>query len=117
EAGSTQDMPKISRVLWNRIILNRPLQFDSTVFYALQKYGTSLTQAQTRTQSPYNTYIHAGLPPGPIGNPGKNALLAALNPVKAHYLYFITDTKHKPYKTYFTASLKQFNQWKIQFQG
>ena len=119
EAGSVQDMPKISRVVWNRLKIGKPLEFDSTVFYAMGKYGTAITQAQEHVQSPYNTYLHTGLPPGPIGSPNIHALQAAVHPTTGQlargWLYFITDTKKKPYKTYFTSSLKQLQQWQQKF--
>ncbi|HEX6932038.1 MAG TPA: endolytic transglycosylase MltG [Streptosporangiaceae bacterium] len=117
EAGSLADMPKISRVAWNRLKLGLPLQFDSTVFYAMNKYGTHVNAQQEKFPSPYNTYQHTGLPPGPIGNPGLDAIKAALHPVKADYLYFITDTRKKPYVTHFTNSLKQLQRWQQEFQG
>jgi peptidoglycan lytic transglycosylase G len=116
EAGSRQDMPKISRVIWNRLKLGKPLEFDSTVFYAMKKYGTHISQAQEHFKSPYNTYAHTGLPPGPIGNPNQYALYAAVHPTKGqNWLYFITDTKQKPYKTYFTNSFQKFQQWQREF--
>jgi UPF0755 protein len=117
EAGSIADMPKISRVAWNRLQLGRPLQFDSTVFYGLHMYGTHVNAAQERSKTPYNTYLHTGLPPTPIGNPGLDAIKAALHPVKVSYLYFITDTRRKPYVTHFTNSLKQLQRWQKEFQG
>jgi UPF0755 protein len=117
EAGSVSDFAKISRVAWNRLKINMPLQFDSTVFYGLNKYGTAATSAQTHIDTPYNTYLHIGLPPGPIGNPGIAAIQAALRPAHGSWLYFITDTRTKPYKTYFTSSLTQLQQWQQQFQG
>ncbi len=115
EAGNPQDFGKISRVVWNRLGKNMPLEFDSTVFYAMGIYGTAATGAQTHFKSPYNTYLHTGLPPGPIGNPGVATMLAAVHPVKGNILYFITDTRKKPYKTYFTASLSQLQAWQREF--
>ena len=117
EGGRVQDFPGISRVAWHRLTLSRPLQFDSTVFYAMHTYGTSLTAKQEKFKSPYNTYLHTGLPPTPIGNPGVAAIKAALHPVKTDYLYFITDTRKKPYITHFTNSLKQLQRWQQEFQG
>jgi UPF0755 protein len=117
EGGRVEDFPGISRVAWNRLKVNRPLQFDSTVFYAMHTYGTHVTAQQEKFKSPYNTYLHTGLPPGPIGNPGLDAIKAALDPVKANYLYFITDTRKKPYITHFTNSLKQLQRWQQEFQG
>ncbi|MDR2987341.1 MAG: endolytic transglycosylase MltG [Nocardiopsaceae bacterium] len=115
--GQPPDFRGISRVVWNRIKNHMPLQFDSTVFYAMGKHGTRLTLQQTKFNSPYNTYQHTGLPPGPIGNPGVDAMQAAVHPANANYLYFITDTRKKPYITHFTDSLPQFNKWKQEFQG
>jgi UPF0755 protein len=118
EAGSVSDFGKISRVVWHRLQDGMKLQLDSTVFYAMGTYGTYVkTQAQKNFPSPYNTYLHAGLPPGPIGNPGIAAIQAAVHPPHGNWLYFITDTRHKPYKTYFTASFSQFQQWQREFQG
>jgi len=96
------------------------LHFDSTVFYGLHKHGNpaaAATAAEIAKNTPYNTYLHKGLPPGPIGNPGIAAIQAALHPTDGHWLYFITDLKSKPPKTYFTASYQQFQQWQHQFQG
>jgi UPF0755 protein len=118
EAGSVGDFEKISRVIWDRLKNRMQLQFDSTVFYAMGKYGTAITKAQESYPSPYNTYRHAGLPPGPIGSPSLLAIQAALHPVEGQtWLYFITDTRHKPFKTYFTSSLLQLQRWQQQFQG
>ncbi len=116
--GNATDFRQISRVVWNRLKDNMPLQFDSTVFYAMHKFGTAITQAEEKYPSPYNTYLHNGLPPGPIGSPGLAAIQAALHPVEGkNWLYFITDTKSPTHKTYFTASLAQFQKWQAQFQG
>ena len=115
EGGRIQDFPGISRVAWNRFKLGRRLQFDSTVFYAMHTHGTSITLKDEKFPSPYNTYLHTGLPPGPIGNPGLDAMKAALHPVKKNYLYFITDVKTG--KTYFTATYSQFQKLQRQFQG
>jgi UPF0755 protein len=118
EAGSVSDFGPIADVAWNRLQAGMKLQFDSTVFYAMGTYGTYVkTAAQKNYPSPYNTYLHGGLPPGPIGNPGILAIKAALHPPQDHYLYFITDTRHKPYKTHFTSSYAKFQMWQQEFQG
>ncbi|MEV4014033.1 endolytic transglycosylase MltG [Nonomuraea angiospora] len=96
EAGRQEDMPKIARVIYNRLDREpeMKLAMDSTVMYALNKYGTAASFAETKTKSPYNTYLHLGLPPGPITNPGDHAIEAALNPAKGPWLYFVaTDPK------------------------
>ncbi|MEV6037648.1 endolytic transglycosylase MltG [Nonomuraea sp. NPDC052116] len=96
EAGRQEDMPKIARVIYNRLE-RKPqmkLEMDSTVMYALNKYGTAASIPETKTKSPYNTYLNLGLPPGPITNPGDHAIEAALNPAKGPWLYFVaTDPK------------------------
>ncbi len=117
EAGNTSDFGKISRVVWNRLIDKMPLEFDSTVFYAMGKYGTAVNASQRNFPSPYNTYLHTGLPPGPIGNPGALALQAAVHATHGPWLYFITDTRHKPYLTHFTASLSQLQAWQREFHN
>lgn len=96
EAGRQQDMSKIARVIYNRLESNpeMKLAMDSTVMYALNKYGTAATFAETKVKHPYNTYMNLGLPPGPIVNPGDHAIEAALNPAKGTWLYFVaTDPK------------------------
>src|SRR5579875_1984689 len=117
EAGSVGDFGKIARVAWNRLKLGMHLDFDSTVFYGLNKYGTSATDAELKINTPYNTYMHAGLPPGPIGSPSLAAIEAALHPARGTWIYFITDLRSTPHKTYFTASYAQFRQWQQEFQG
>jgi UPF0755 protein len=117
EGGRIQDFPGISRVAWNRLKLGRALEFDSTVFYAMHTHGTAITLKDEKFPSPYNTYLHTGLPPGPIGNPGLDAIKAALHPVKAGYLYFITDTRTKPYVTHFTNTFKQFQLLQQKYQN
>ena len=89
EGGRVSDYPKIARVVLNRLNAKMPLQFDSTVLYGLHVFGTSATLAQTRTNTPYNTYLHKGLPPGPIDSPGNAAIEAALNPAPGNWLYFV----------------------------
>ncbi|MEV0588942.1 endolytic transglycosylase MltG [Nonomuraea sp. NPDC050310] len=89
EAGRHEDMPKIARVIYNRLALPMKLQMDSTTMYGLKKYGTRATHADTQSKSKYNTYYWEGLPIGPIANPGEDALDAALNPAKGSWLYFV----------------------------
>jgi UPF0755 protein len=115
ESGRPEDMPKVARVIDNRIHSSQPwmrkLQFDSTVMYALGKYNTVATYAETRTQNEYNTYVISGLPPGAIDNPGEMALKAALNPARGDWLYFVApDPKTKITK--FTASYTEFKRLK-----
>jgi UPF0755 protein len=110
EAGRIEDMPKIARVIYNRL-QHQPemkLAMDSTVMYALNKYGTAATYAETKTKSRYNTYEYLGLPPGPIANPGQHAIEAALNPAKGPWLYFVaTDPKSNVTKFATTEAERQ----------
>jgi len=92
EARETEDFYKVSVVIDNRIADGMLLQFDSTVTYWENTYGTVWTtdEARANADNPYNTYFYPGLPPGPIGLPGATALDAAINPADAEYRYFVT---------------------------
>ncbi len=90
EGGSVSDYPKIAEVIHNRIAIGMHLQFDSTVLYGLGKYAVSATIKQTKTPGPYNTYLNAGLPAGPISNPGDAAIQGVLHPDHGNWLYFLT---------------------------
>ncbi|MEV4397503.1 endolytic transglycosylase MltG [Nonomuraea sp. NPDC049607] len=110
EAGRFEDMPKIARVIYNRLDRDpeMKLEMDSTVMYALNKYRTAATFAETKTKSRYNTYMYLGLPPGPISNPGQHAIEAALNPAKGDWLYFVaTDPKSSVTKFATTEAERQ----------
>ena len=89
EAGSVEDMGKVARVLENRLSDGMPLQLDTTVNYANGKGGITTTAQDRANPSPYNTYVHAGLPPGAIGNPGEDALRAVLNPTPGDWRFFV----------------------------
>jgi uncharacterized YceG family protein len=90
EGGSVSDYPKIARVIINRLRNGMHLEFDSTVLYGLGKYAVSATIPETKIPGPYNTYLNAGLPVGPICNPGDLAIRAILHPATGNWLYFIT---------------------------
>ncbi|TJZ50256.1 endolytic transglycosylase MltG [Streptomyces piniterrae] len=104
EADRPGDMGKVARVISNRIAQNMPLQMDSTINYALGRSTLNTSHSDTKTDSPYNTYRHEGLPPTPIDNPGADALKAAGAPPKGDWLYFVTV---KPGDTRFTASYQE----------
>ncbi len=109
--GDIEDFAKISRVILNRLKIGMPLQMDSTINYAIKARGSIfVSKKSTLVKSDYNTYRKYGLPPGPIGNPGLDAIQAALNPAVGDWLYFITVS---PGDTRFTADFSQFNQWKV----
>ena len=108
--GETKAFTKVSRVIFNRLEKGMPLQMDATVHYVQKSRGNIfLSTRSTLIKSAYNTYRNRGLPPGPIGNPGSEAMSASLNPADGDWLYFITVA---PEDTRFTASFDQFNEWK-----
>ncbi|POX39654.1 endolytic transglycosylase MltG [Streptomyces sp. Ru73] len=104
EADTPRDMGKVARVVRNRLAKGMPLQMDSTLNYALGRSSLHTSHADTRTDSPYNTYRHKGLPPTPIGNPGQDATRAAISPPKGDWLYFVTV---RPGDTRFTADYEE----------
>ena len=112
--GVDQDFTKVSRVIYNRLKIGMPLQMDSTVHFVMEARGNIfLSTKSTLINSPYNTYRKYGLPPGPIGNPGRNAMKAAVSPATGDWLYFITVA---PKDTRFTSSLDEFNTWKVLYK-
>jgi len=96
EAKHAQDRPLVSSVLHNRLKIGMALQIDATVQYILgqtdQWWKRNLSKEDLQTSSPYNTYLHPGLPPKSIANPGLDSLQAALNPAKTDYLYYVSDS-------------------------
>ena len=89
ESGIDEERPIIAGVYWNRLKKKMKLEADPTIQYAIANGPRRLFNADLKFQSPYNTYLHYGLPPGPINNPGKQAILAALYPEQHQYLYFV----------------------------
>jgi uncharacterized YceG family protein len=89
EAALASERPLIAAVIYNRLHLRMPLGIDATIRYALNDYTRPLTASQLASPSPYNTRLHRGLPPTPIGNPGLAALAAAAHPARAPYLYYV----------------------------
>jgi UPF0755 protein len=115
EGGRTSDYPKIARVIYNRLAQNIPLELDSTVLYGLNTYGIIASDQQLNSSSPYNTYRHKGLTPGPIDNPGAAAIQAVLNPAAGNWIYFVT-VNPKTGLTLFTASQTQFEQYRAELE-
>ncbi len=90
EAATSEDQRMIAGIMWNRLAKGMPLQVDAVFGYIYGKQTYSPSFADLSVDSPYNTYTHTGLPPGPIGNPGLSALEAAAFPIKSKYLYYLT---------------------------
>lgn len=113
EARTEKDRPLISSVIDNRIEKNMPLQIDATVIYALGKHVDKVLYKHLEVESPYNTYKNKGLPVGPIANPGKPSLIAALEPAKTDYIYYLLNPKTGEH--YFTNSYSEFEKKKVEF--
>lgn len=94
ETAAPEERPRVASVYYNRLAQSMALDADPSVIYAELLAGTyqgSLHHADLAVKSPYNTYRFPGLPPGPIGNPGRSALQAALHPDNTKFLYFVSD--------------------------
>jgi UPF0755 protein len=110
ETPRPQERPLVAGVFSNRMQKGMLLQCDPTVIYALEqvgKYNGTLTLKDLHYDSPYNTYMFAGLPPGPIGNPSAESLKAALHPAQTDYLYFVANTQGGHF---FATTLAEHNQ-------
>jgi len=107
ETALAAERPLVAKVFLNRLRLGMKLQTDPTVIYGLAKFGAPLTKDDLDTSTPFNTYANRGLPVGPICNPGRTAIAAALNPAADDYTYFVSqnDGSH-----YFSKSLSEHNQ-------
>ena len=102
EAVFKEEQPRIAGVFLRRLQIYMPIQSDTTIQYILGAQKEEITFADTEIQNPYNTYVNAGLPPGPIGSPSLDAINAVLNPEQTDYLYFVADKDghHRFTRTY-----------------
>jgi UPF0755 protein len=91
EAVMDDERPVIASVFYNRLKKGMPLQSDPTAVYDLEDFSGPITREHLRRESPYNTYVHKGLPPGPICSPGEASIRAALDPAETKYLYFVSN--------------------------
>jgi len=91
EARTTETRRVIAGILWKRISLGMPLQVDASFKYINGKDSFSLTTDDLKIDSPYNSYTHKGLPPTPISNPGLDAIVSTVTPIKTKFLYFLSD--------------------------
>jgi UPF0755 protein len=106
ETGKDSERKQISYVFHNRLKKNMRLQTDPTVIYAIENFDGNIRKRDLKIDSPYNTYRHKGLPPGPIASPGLKSIVAALYPAKTVNLYFVSrqDGSHQ-----FSATLNEHN--------
>ncbi len=113
EGGPVDEFPLVSAVFHNRLKRGMRLQSDPTVIYGLEDFDGNLTRRHLRRPDPYNTYRIRGLPPGPIANPGRAAMTAALFPADVGYLYFVSrnDGSH-----HFSHSLREHNRAVAKYQ-
>jgi UPF0755 protein len=121
EGASPEDFAKVARVIDNRLANQlhngARLQLDSTVSYAVGKRTLTTTDGERNVDSPYNTYRYGGLPPGPINNPGKAAIQAALTPAAGPWLYFVTvdpstgETKFATTSAEHQRNVAEFQKW------
>ena len=107
EVSVDSERPLVASVFLNRLAKSMPLQTDPTVIYAAlldNRYRGTIYASDLKSDSPYNTYRHTGLPPGPICSPGVAALRAAISPAKSDYLYFVSDANGR---SRFATTLKE----------
>jgi UPF0755 protein len=110
EVSQDAERPLVAGVFRNRLAKGMTLATDPTVIYAAlldNRWRGTIYASDLKSPSPYNTYVHTGLPPGPICNPGLAALKAAISPARTDYLYFVSDASGH---SRFAASLKEHNQ-------
>lgn len=107
EAKVDEERPVVASVLYNRVAKGMTLDMDSTLQYALGKYGQRMLDVDKEVESPYNTYKYPGLPPGPISSPGLRCIRAALAPAETDYLFFVSNADGRTHT--FSATLAEHN--------
>ena len=113
EVRFPEDRPIVAQVFLKRLKLNMPLQTDASLQYLMDTPKEDVTIADTQIDSPYNTYQHTGLPPGPIANPGMASIEAVLHPADTDYLYFVADRNgHNHYAYTYEEHLNLVNQYR-----
>ena len=114
ETGAAFERPIISSVFHNRLKKRMRLESDPTVIYGIKNFDGNITRRHLKTPTPYNTYTIKGLPPGPIANPGRASLHAALFPKDTDYLFFVSknDTTHK-FTTHLEAHRKAVRKYQL----
>jgi len=114
ETGATQERPFISAVFTNRLKKEMKLDSDPTVIYGIwDRFDGNLTERDLSNWTPYNTYMIPGLPPGPICNPGRESLAAAITPADEDYLFFVSKNDGT---SYFSSTLSEHNRAVYEYQ-
>jgi UPF0755 protein len=112
ESAVNSERPLVASVLLNRLAAKMPLMTDPALIYGLEVEGQwrgAIYESDLKRDTPYNTYRHAGLPPGPIANPGLPSLRAAADPAATDYLYFVAAGADPQGKSRFAATLDEHN--------
>jgi len=112
ETAVNAERPLVASVFVNRLAKHMPLMADSTVVYGLELQGSwrgGIYQDDLKRDTPYNTYLHTGLPPGPIANPGIPSLRAAMQPAQTNYLYFVAAGANPQGRSLFAETLDEHN--------
>jgi UPF0755 protein len=110
ETALASERPLVASVFENRLAKHMPLMTDPSVIYGLQvrdQWRGSIYRSDLKRDTPYNTYLHPGLPPGPIANPGLPALRAAMNPPPTNYLYFVAAGANPQGQSLFSTTLEE----------
>jgi UPF0755 protein len=112
ETAVDAERPLVASVFFNRLAKKMPLQTDPSVIYGLElagKWRGTIYASDLTRDTPYNTYVHAGLPPGPVANPGMPSLRAAMDPAKTSYLYFVAAGTDAQGHALFAETLEEHN--------
>jgi UPF0755 protein len=112
ETAVDAERPMVASVFENRLAKNMPLMTDPSVIYGLElqrQWRGSIYASDLKRDTPYNTYVHTGLPPGPVANPGIPSLRAAMDPAQTNYLYFVAAGENPQGKSMFAATLEEHN--------
>jgi UPF0755 protein len=112
ETAVDAERPLVASVFENRLAKNMPLMTDPAVIYGLEVDGRwrgSIYQSDLKLDTPYNTYLHAGLPPGPVANPGMRSLRAAMHPAHTDYLYFVAAGASPQGHSLFASTIEEHN--------
>jgi len=112
ETAIDSERPLVASVFENRLAKNMPLMTDPSVIYGLElqrQWRGSIYASDLKRDTPYNTYLHAGLPPGPVANPGLPSLRAAMEPAQSNYLYFVAAGQNPQGKSMFATTLEEHN--------